>query len=58
MYLEMRSDEPVADATGTVAVIGDVDPITKVTIDGTECYPIAISRDWRDDVVELTVLEI
>ena len=58
MYLEMRSDEPVADATGTVAVIGDVDPRTKVTVDGTECYPIAISREWRDDVVELTVLEI
>jgi hypothetical protein len=57
LYLEMRSDEPVADATG-VTVIGDVDPMTKVTVDGTECYPIAISRDWRDDVVELTVLEI
>lgn len=57
MYLEMRSDEPVADATG-VAVIGDINPRTKVTVDGTECYPIAISRDWRDDVVELTVLEI
>jgi hypothetical protein len=54
----MRSDEPVADATGTVAVIGDMDPMTKVTVDGTECYPIAISREWRDDVVELTVLEI
>jgi hypothetical protein len=57
VYLEMRSDEPVADATG-VAVIGDIDPRTKVTVDDTECYPIAISRDWRDDVVELTVLEI
>jgi hypothetical protein len=57
MYLEMRSDETVADATG-VTVIGDIDPRTKVTVDDTECYPIAISRDWRDDVVELTVLEI
>ena len=57
LYLEMRSDEPVADATG-VTVIGDVDPRTKVTVDGTECYPIAISREWRDDVVELMVLEI
>lgn len=57
LYLEMRSDEPVADATG-VTVIGDVNPRTKVTVDSTECYPIAISREWRDDVVELTVLEI
>ena len=53
----MKSDEPVADATG-VAVIGDINPRTKVTVDGTECYPIAISRDWRDDISKLTILEL
>jgi len=29
-----------------------------VTIDGTTCHPVAISRDWRDDVVRLSLLEM
>ena len=38
--------------------VAQVNPQKKVTLDGTTFYPIAISRDWRDDVTELTMLEL
>lgn len=34
-----------------------ITPIHKVTLDSTTFYPTAISRDWRDDVTILTLLE-
>ncbi len=37
---------------------GDLTPRYKVTIDGTLCHIIAISRNWRDDVVRYTLLEM
>ena len=38
--------------------IADITPRYKVTIDGTTGYPITISRNWRDDVTQLTILEL
>ena len=38
--------------------IADISPQYKVTIDGTTCHPVAISHDWRDDVVRLSLLEM
>ena len=38
--------------------IGTITPKHKVTLDSTTCYPIAISREWRDDITTLTLLEL
>jgi hypothetical protein len=39
-------------------VVPDITPRHKVVLDGTTVYPISISRQWRDDVLQLTVLEL
>ena len=44
-----------AMASGTA--INDINPRHKVTIGGVTGDPVAISHDWRDDVVTLTVIE-
>lgn len=33
-------------------------PNQKITIDSTVCYPLAIGRDWRNDVITLKLIEI
>ena len=38
--------------------IADISPQYKVTINGTTCHPVAISHDWREDVVKLSLLEM
>ena len=38
--------------------IADITPQYKVTIDGTTGYPIAITRDYWNDVTTLTILEL
>lgn len=38
-------------------LLGAISPIYKVTIDDTVMHPIAISRNWRDDVIRLALLE-
>lgn len=38
-------------------LLGTISPIYKITVDGTVMHPIAISRNWRDDVTRLTLLE-
>ena len=38
--------------------IGDITPHTKVTMDSTIFSPISISRNWRDDVLTLTLLQL
>ena len=35
-----------------------ISPRHKVTIDGMTGYPIAISHEWRDDVTQLTILQL
>ena len=47
--VEMRSDDLNVSA---------ISPEKKVTLDSTTFYPISISRDWRDDVTNLTMLEL
>ena len=39
-------------------LIPEVTPRSIVTLDGTSCYPIGISRDWWDDVIKLTFLQL
>lgn len=41
-----------------VNTVPEITPKYKVTIDGTTCHPVAISRDWRDDVLMLSLLEM
>ena len=38
--------------------IAEVTPSEKVTLDGTTGYPIMISREWRDDIVQLIILQL
>ena len=35
-----------------------ISPITSITIDGTKLHPLSISRDWREDVVSITAIEL
>ena len=35
-----------------------ISPGEKVTLDGTTFYPIAISQDWWNDKLEITMLEL
>lgn len=39
-------------------LIADITPRHKVTIDGMTGYPIAISHEWRDDVTQVTILQL
>jgi len=39
-------------------LIADITPRHKVTIDQMTGYPIAISHEWRDDVAQLTILQL
>ena len=47
IYAELRSN-----------LVENVSPRSMVTIDGSTCHPISISRDWRDDVTRVTLLEM
>jgi hypothetical protein len=40
------------------SALDDITPRHKVTIDGMTGYPIAISHEWRDDVTQLTILQL
>lgn len=39
-------------------LVDDITPRHKITIDGTTAYPVAISHDWRDDILMLTLIEL
>lgn len=39
-------------------LIRDITPQYLVTMDGVQCHPLAISHAWRDDIVQLTLLDI
>ena len=39
-------------------LIADITPRHKVTIDWMTGYPIAISHEWRDDVTQVTILQL
>ena len=38
-------------------LLGSLSPVYKITVDGTVMHPIAISRNWGDDITRLTLLE-
>lgn len=42
---------------GGSVLIGNIQPRHLVTLDGTTFIPIAISRNWRDDIVKLSLLQ-
>ena len=39
-------------------VANGINPRNKASIDGSTMFPISISRDWRDDVVRLSLMEV
>ena len=39
-------------------LIANINPMYLVTVDGSTMYPIAIGRNWRDDVTRLTLIEL
>lgn len=51
--LELRSE-----ITSGGVKLNSISPMNKATIDGTSCYPISISHDWREDVTRLLLLEL
>ena len=53
-----RLDVELLVDTYAGSFVGDINPRHKITIDGTLTHPIAISRNWGDDVVKLTLLEM
>ena len=38
-------------------IVGDVTPQYFINMDGMNCYPIAISHEWRDDITQFVMLE-
>ena len=37
--------------------VASVSPTSEATIDSTDCYPIAIGREWRDDVTTIKMIQ-
>lgn len=38
--------------------IAQITPINKVSFESTSCQPVSIGHDWRDDVVQLKMIEL
>ena len=47
-----------ADLRSDIANVSATDPMTKNTIDSTTMYPISISHEWRDDITNITMIEL
>ena len=50
--------QAIDTGTGDTIAIGAIAPNQKVTMDAVTFTPIAISRDWRNDIVKLALLQI
>lgn len=50
--------QSIDTGTGDTIAIGAIAPNQKVTMDAGTFTPIAISRDWRNDIVKLSLLQI
>ena len=35
-----------------------ISPLTPIRVDGTKLHPVSISRDWREDTVSITAIEL
>ena len=55
---ELMSHVTQSISTGGTIAIGSIVPHHKITMDGNTFAPIAISRDWRDDIVKLSLLQL
>jgi hypothetical protein len=53
MCVDVRSN-----ATAETTPFSDVTPQYMLIINDTKMHPVAISREWRDDVVRMTLLEM
>ena len=38
--------------------INEITPINKVSFNSTNCQPVSIGHDWRDDVTQIKMLEL
>lgn len=54
----MLNPELRSNATATGTPISSITPTYKVVLDGTTLYPFAISHNWRDDVIKMSLLEL
>ena len=54
MGVELRANTRTTNGT----LMSSITPRHLLTIDGTKMHPVAISREWRDDVVILSMLEM
>ena len=54
---ELMANVAQSISTGGTVTIGSIVPNQKVSMDSGIFAPIAISRDWRDDVVKLSLLQ-
>ena len=55
--MEMKSNVTVTEGSGSVA-IGDINPRHKLSFESGTFHPISISREWRDDLTQMTIIEI
>jgi hypothetical protein len=39
-------------------LVSTLSPRCKVTIDGSTMYPVSFARNWRDDVLKVTMYEV
>jgi hypothetical protein len=55
---ELLSNVAQSVEGGGNVTIGNILPSNKVTVNGSTFAPAAIGRDWRDDVVRISLMEI
>ena len=55
--MEIKSNVAVTEGSGSVA-IGDISPRHKLSFESGTFHPISISREWRDDLTQMTIIEI
>ena len=55
---ELLSNVAQSVEGGGNVTIGNILPSNKVTVNGSTFVPAAIGRDWRDDVVRISLMEI
>jgi hypothetical protein len=53
----MKSNVTITEGSGSVA-IGDISPRHKLSFEGGTSHPISINREWRDDLTQMTIIEI
>jgi hypothetical protein len=57
-YWQTARRKVSVEMMSNVGNVPQINPQKQVTLDSMNFYPIAISRDWRDDITEITMLEL